>query len=654
MKKITLTILFVIICFSTYGNYYEIAGGTDSDLRSLISQWNGVGTIAIKGDVDINSNLDIPTGINLQFFKGNKFIVKSHIALKINGTIRANAYQIFVKNLNSEIYINSTDRHIYPNWFGNNYDSLNNLYSSKPIQDAIYSLSEKGGLLEFVDNLWIITSDILVNSNNITFISNCNTTFQCPESKNSGNFFVIQGNDDTPIEQIRFDGLNFIGNDIPDSHVQRGIYIKSLPFNIWKSKEVTNKIKILNCSFSKFTTAVHLEGCKNVFINNCTFGNNVFNPDLSAGGYGILLESCFSIKITNNKFRAKEKDRHAVYVSVFGFNPEVISNENIHIIDNIMSWGGADLNFGNDVSLNYTFGPFKNAINVRSTKNLIISENTIDSSGVYGIKIGCTNADVDKVIVSNNILSNIRNPTKYQAGAIVFTNETTNNSISEVVVTDNVINVSSSFNNNMVGIDLDGVKIGQVENNVISIQGSFTYNNWPLKISESEHLNIGTNTIYSENCRYILTLFEELNNINIEAQNISGDYTELFGYFPNDSCAPYFCDFKDVRIKFPVKYVISSDGNGSVNMNERTTLKTNLITSISSDVNGFKITFAQKIENLNTIHVGTTNMSDAPYYLYVREMIDDGRGMIIGIKDSNGTPTSGENSNIVFKLEFNI
>lgn len=94
---------------------------------------------------------------------------------------------------------------------------------------------------------------------------------------------------------------------------------------------------VRDISASKYTGALHLSNCRNMYISNIHANNMVFIPSQNAGGYGVLLGGCDGISIEGLYFRAiaseGAKGRHAFYVSA---GTEGIPNKNV-VLKNIFA-----------------------------------------------------------------------------------------------------------------------------------------------------------------------------------------------------------------------------------------------------------------------------------------------------------------------------
>ncbi|WP_160112068.1 hypothetical protein [Aquimarina sp. AU58] len=113
MKKTILTtalILFSVIIYSKTSMpiaEYVITGGIENGTSGVLTDaknaLNNSGVITIKGDITISGNTIIPEGIELNFFRGNKLIVKGNVKVTLNGSINAGSYQIFELENNGTI-----------------------------------------------------------------------------------------------------------------------------------------------------------------------------------------------------------------------------------------------------------------------------------------------------------------------------------------------------------------------------------------------------------------------------------------------------------------------------------------------------------------------------------------------------------------------
>ena len=150
---------FLVLCipFLCYSQTeYVTAGGVEygnsGPLSQGINTLNNNGTITIKGDIEIKSNIIIPEGIELNFFRGNKLKINGNVTVTINGRINAGSYQIFDLNDNGTVddcFIDNYDltkddgkvngnlknEFVIPQWFG--VDDTGSQFTSQLFQKAI-------------------------------------------------------------------------------------------------------------------------------------------------------------------------------------------------------------------------------------------------------------------------------------------------------------------------------------------------------------------------------------------------------------------------------------------------------------------------------------------------------------------------------------
>lgn len=101
-------------------------------------------------------------------------------------------------------------------------------------------------------------------------------------------------------------------------------------------------LTVRSCTEKGFCFGLAATGADNVQIEDCTVGGNFYYPALGAGGYGVLLQTCFRVQVVRIKGTAARTDRHAVYVSADPDRKFDNYNvcKNIQIIDPDLDWTG--------------------------------------------------------------------------------------------------------------------------------------------------------------------------------------------------------------------------------------------------------------------------------------------------------------------------
>ncbi|MEQ8240524.1 MAG: glycosyl hydrolase family 28-related protein [Cyclobacteriaceae bacterium] len=156
--KQTILILFnfIVLCSSSFcQSEYISFGGTSSDLKQIINELNDTGTITIKGDFEIESDITIPEGIELRVFRGNQFKIAQNIKLIINGSIDAGLFQIFGGQ--GAVLGNIRTNYIYPQWFGAKGSDLSDCtYAFQQAVDLVES--QNGGVLYIPKGTYSLSS----------------------------------------------------------------------------------------------------------------------------------------------------------------------------------------------------------------------------------------------------------------------------------------------------------------------------------------------------------------------------------------------------------------------------------------------------------------------------------------------------------------
>lgn len=362
--KILITIL--LITFSAFGQTEIIITGGVQDnntsinnvLSDAINTLSSNGTITIKGNIFINDDFTIPTGIELNFFKGNIFILANGIELTLNGTINARQYQIF--DGDGVVTGNSFEDAAYPEWFGAIGNGIANdgLAISKTLNlssqinwDGTYHSSTDIVINDSIFNIYKLklkNTSLIIDSSSKSFINNTVSNLSIKYDSLSNNSYglhlkrtgansVIRDmlisniyieNCDKAIYANPDDKFHSLGTITITNSVLRNnnisIYFdendETLP-NIINS---INDIKIKGNIFYSIVKDVYMKSADGVVISDNTFfgnsgnktksihiannlsdqikihGNQIFEPQEE----GILVEKVKSFQIDNNNIVA--------------------------------------------------------------------------------------------------------------------------------------------------------------------------------------------------------------------------------------------------------------------------------------------------------------------------------------------------------------
>lgn len=259
----TLFSILLIFCSSAVFSQTEqiTKGGTESDLEQIINTLNGLGTITVMGDFTIDSAITIPEGIELNFFKGNKFIIGSGVTITINGSIRAGLYQIFDNN-NGVISGNPKIEFLYPQWFGAKTDGSD---ATTAIQKTIDLAIDLGLPVKFPQGTYKVNELHIDNDSKPvrivgSLIDRANqevgSTIQLKNNGVNRTLFHLgfDGTNQKPSKNISIEGINFI-TGITRTETTYAIRGGSHEANKW-----VQRVTIQNCTFRGFVYGIYLGG----------------------------------------------------------------------------------------------------------------------------------------------------------------------------------------------------------------------------------------------------------------------------------------------------------------------------------------------------------------------------------------------------------
>lgn len=162
--------------------------------------------------------------------------------------------------------------------------------------------------------------------------------------------------------------------------------------------ESSCNIIIENCTFNGSVFGIFLNSSTNVNVNNCKFNEHYFVESDVAGGYAILLQSCYHVNIRDNYNVSGETNRHFVYVSVDRTKTNNISNKNITVENNYI-----------DFSKNQGLFGTESAIVIRECDTMKVLNNYVKQSfgGVY-INSDFSNYGCNNILIQGNRFESIR------------------------------------------------------------------------------------------------------------------------------------------------------------------------------------------------------------------------------------------------------
>ncbi|WP_281990843.1 hypothetical protein [Aquimarina aggregata] len=643
MNKI-LNFLFLVIAYSAvFGQQtteYIITGGIQNSnpnsnnvLSDAIASLNENGTITIKGDVTILTDFEIPKGIELNFFKGNKLIVDTGFRLTINGSINSGIYQIF--DGEGKVSGNPTIQHIYPQWFGAIGNGLNN--DTLALQKCLDFVDESyGGVVDLGNFIYKITNSVFIyNKKNLIIQGQAELRREFNSQKYP--VFVLGENNSggfKKCENITIKGLFFNGSNSDDTNNGVDVGVSITADSVYsESSGGCSNISIKKCSFTGFNIQVIATGTSGLNIHNNKFKSPLYIPSEEAGGYGILTQSCYNFKIFENDFiGTNDGSRHAIYISFDQSKPKgnlQYQTRDGKIFNNYINWENAD-----DLVTN-----FYHAINIRSPRNLNIHHNRILSKRV-AISVFNEENDASRIRIENNEIESMMDNSRNEFGAINVYNAQLGYKIEDVIASNNKIEFGGF---KVAGIRLVGISNVVCKDN--TIKHTYYNNAIPQSLIYLQNLEqsaIGNNTLINSDATKIFAyiLVGKCDLIQFYKDVIIN--TNFWRFVLSDTSS-----FSNFSSDFPMSAIIHADGNGSIVVAED---PYNIINSVSNDNFGVEVSFKSFLKKSNLGFINSRSLNSQVSNTYVRSIIDN--NVVIGVQGTNGAalPASINNYKIVIDL----
>lgn len=220
-------------------------------------------------------------------------------------------------------YVDAHDCYVYVRDYGAKGDGLTD--DTNAIQSAINAAaSSDAKKIVVFDNLIYKTDRLVVNTSHLSLIGNGCTI----KHAHATGFYVSSASHD-----ISFKGFNFVGSFEPndtDTPSNSGIGIAGQSNTALY--EAYN-IRVTDCSFVCGVFGISATNVKNLYIANCYFTGAVYRPELQAGGYAILEQSCVNVTIERCFFSLGNYGRHDIYVSVMQSKTDNIGSKNVKIFN---------------------------------------------------------------------------------------------------------------------------------------------------------------------------------------------------------------------------------------------------------------------------------------------------------------------------------
>ena len=168
------------------------------------------------------------------------------------------------------------------------------------------------------------------------------------------------------------------------------------------------KLNINNITLIGGVTGIFGNNLKRLQVNNSTFKDMHFIPEYGRGGYGILLQGCKNVNITNSNFIAGKYFRHGIYVSVndiYNVNNNVLINKCIFDYRNIEPVDFDKLKYPKDkiydgIAKSNIWSPSTSPIMVRRTNNITIANSLFLNTPNTSV-FSAENGNITNILLKN-------------------------------------------------------------------------------------------------------------------------------------------------------------------------------------------------------------------------------------------------------------
>ena len=255
----------------------NLVEGVNTLTQSMINKSNTI--YVIQYDFTLSENLTVPENCVLEFDGGS---LSGNVTITGHNTvIEASITNIFNTNLTFDGTWNVVE--VYPEWFGAKGDGITD--DTVPFNNT----TSFGYNILLTAKTYKTTAQILVNKDNTTISSKCNSVFKISEDWSTSDVFTINAN------YITIKGITIERNN---SNVN---YFKS--FSISDNK---HDIILEQIIFNNMSVCIRLLACNNITVKGCSFIHSSYGV-LQEYGYSsnnVTITQCRGENIRNDMIEA--------------------------------------------------------------------------------------------------------------------------------------------------------------------------------------------------------------------------------------------------------------------------------------------------------------------------------------------------------------
>jgi putative cofactor-binding repeat protein len=375
-------------------------------------------------------------------------------------------------------------------------------------------------------------------------------------------------------------------------------------------------IKIINCRGSAHTGGVAATCADDLHVIGCRFGGMEYLSTLTAGGYGVLLQTCFNSGVYSTNFYGGNGDRHAVYVSADPSRTKDNDNvcKGITLSGLNIDWTGVTAITG-----------FEACVVARGTENLSIMGGTW-LGGYGGLDYEGENGNGKNISITGVTMDG-QLSTGSERACINFVRTSNSYILTGLSITGCTLTPSGT---NMHGIAVQFADAVTITGNTIRNSGGISCLNFSGTIT---NLKTGDNSLYGSSVTGAIYRFVGTGNSGIQ---IGRDQISQ----PGSSKWSFVSTPANLRCDWVRSALIRANSTGSpVIVSD----EDSIVASVGTDANGIVATLADYVSDVGTTNAwfgcNNSNIVNAYYRSSASQAVT------IGVISASGTPVpSASNS----------
>lgn len=382
---------------------------------------------------------------------------------------------------------------------------------------------------------------------------------------NASAFIVgYNGNGFVKTDDVTFIGGTLIGADNGlTTTVSVGISVYGPPVVPYAEGAGCSRIKVIDANFDNFCMSIAATGADGLDIEGIYSTSMQYHPAASAGGYGVLAQTCFNVRIGERcVFKGGPNSRHAVYISADPSRAKDANNvcRKVHIGACLVDWDAVTGVTG-----------FETGIFIRGAFDITVDGPTV-RGGFGGVLYDLENAPGENITFRGIQALNVRAKGGENCG-VGFTRSSGTYRAKNVTSTGHTIQLGHANTHGLQYAYIDGLTssghtIGRKTDSYIS--GIYT--------NECTNVTLDSSTIAGNFGVAAMMFYGPSDNVAISRPSVSGAGPKY----------RFFTVPTNLSFTYPRTFVVTADGAGNINA---VSYDGEVLTAqISTDANGFSVT----------------------------------------------------------------